>query len=211
MVTDLQRVRLSKLLAVAKDNPNAAEAAVALLKAQELLAEPETEAADSSAQAVVTMWVSRDITDWNRLLAQAIADNFRVYTVIEGDLLSFLGMAQDVAVARDVYRAAREAALRASYEHWIRHLDESADEQASFLRGFAVGLRRQYQQQVQERGYLPMLQKPPEVEAYVLQIGFEQDTVVVPHLNTSGYSEGVEAGGSYRSPLRVVEQADESD
>jgi hypothetical protein len=204
MITDLQKVRLQKLLAVAKDNPNRAEAEVALLKAQELLAEQPQAPPD---QQIITVEVARDIGLWFQVLCQTIADNFRVYYLINEriGMSYFLGMSDDAGTALEVIKTARRTAQYLASSWWQEHSDEAMEEQQSYLLGFAAGLQQQYRVQVWTKEYEPMLVKPDALLQYYAERGYSATVSEIDGPDSAAYVEGWARGEEYRQPLAALE------
>ena len=168
----LEKIR--KLRAVADRSSNKHEVYAAMLAAQRLMAEHDLQEADlahdgSEAESPhgpvehASVDASGRYTAWKGWLGMAIADNFRCacYTHRDYDLgrsrtqIMLLGRRDDVAVAREVYLASQDAALRLADAHlavrrsnaqgWKRYsIAHWRHVRTSFYSGFVDGLRDQF-------------------------------------------------------------------
>ncbi|MGE5507020.1 MAG: DUF2786 domain-containing protein [Chitinophagales bacterium] len=224
--------RIRGVLNIARDTTYEHEAAAALLLAQRLLVkhgltlaevedggETGTQAEDVADAAVGEP--SGRLPWWHRLLASIVAENFRcsayVHRTRRQATVCLIGLATDVAVAREVYRFGLKTLAEAARRH--AEQQKLAPPLArrvrnDFIYGFLCGLRDKFAEQVAANRWALALQPDPRVEQEVAQRRMRRATAARPGLSgdgrarAAGYQRGQEFGESVRPrPGRLEEAA----
>ena len=166
--------KIEKLLALAGNNPSEAEAQVAMLKAQKLMAEYNLDMAQFKDQpqekkeAVTEYFKGYHNTGWAISLAKVICDNFRCNLLrAAGYGLVFVGLKEDVAICKAVFTFAANTLdknmmkLRRQYRKQGLPTDGISGDYAA---GFIAGLKAKYKEQVEENDWGLVLVKDALVE-----------------------------------------------
>lgn len=166
--------KIEKLLALAGNNPSEAEAQVAMLKAQKLMAEHNLDMAQFKDQpqekkeAVTEYFKGYHNTGWAISLAKVICDNFRCNLLrAAGYGLVFVGLKEDVAICKAVFTFAANTLdknmmkLRRQYRKQGLPTDGISGDYAA---GFIAGLKAKYKEQVEENNWGLVLVKDALVE-----------------------------------------------
>ena len=166
--------KIEKLLALAGNNPSEAEAQVAMLKAQKLMAEHNLDMAQFKDQpqekkeAVTEYFKGYHNTGWAISLAKVICDNFRCNLLrAAGYGLVFVGFKEDVAICKAVFTFAANTLdknmmkLRRQYRKQGLPTDGISGDYAA---GFIAGLKAKYKEQVEENNWGLVLVKDALVE-----------------------------------------------
>lgn len=166
--------KIEKLLALAGNNPSEAEAQVAMLKAQKLMAEYNLDMAQFKDQpqekkeAVTEYFKGYHNTGWAISLAKVICDNFRCNLLrAAGYGLVFVGLKEDVAICKAVFTFAVNTLdknmmkLRRQYRKQGLPTDGISGDYAA---GFIAGLKAKYKEQVEENDWGLVLVKDALVE-----------------------------------------------
>ena len=166
--------KIEKLLALAGNNPSEAEAQVAMLKAQKLMAEHNLDMAQFKDQpqekkeAVTEYFKGYHNTGWAISLAKVICDNFRCNILrAAGYGLVFVGLKEDVAICKAVFTFAANTLdknmmkLRRQYRKQGLPTDGISGDYAA---GFIAGLKAKYKEQVEENNWGLVLVKDALVE-----------------------------------------------
>lgn len=166
--------KIEKLLALAGNNPSEAEAQVAMLKAQKLMAEYNLDMAQFKDQpqekkeAVTEYFKGYHNTGWAISLAKVICDNFRCNLLrASGYGLVFVGLKEDVAICKAVFSFAAKTLdknmmkLRRQYRKQGLPTDGISGDYAA---GFIAGLKAKYKEQVEENNWGLVLVKDALVE-----------------------------------------------
>lgn len=166
--------KIEKLLALAGNNPSEAEAQVAMLKAQKLMAEYNLDMAQfkdkpqEKKEAVTEYFKGYHNTGWAISLAKVICDNFRCNLLrAAGYGLVFVGLKEDVAICKAVFTFAANTLdknmmkLRRQYRKQGLPTDGISGDYAA---GFIAGLKAKYKEQVEENNWGLVLVKDALVE-----------------------------------------------
>lgn len=166
--------KIEKLLALAGNNPSEAEAHVAMLKAQKLMAEYNLDMAQfqdkpqEKKEAVTEYFKGYHNTGWAISLAKVICDNFRCNILrAAGYGLVFVGLKEDVAICKAVFTFAANTLdknmmkLRRQYRKQGLSTDGISGDYAA---GFIAGLKAKYKEQVEENNWGLVLVKDALVE-----------------------------------------------
>ena len=172
--------KIEKLLALAGNNPSEAEAQVAMLKAQKLMAEYNLDMAQFKDQpqekkeAVTEYFKGYHNTGWAISLAKVICDNFRCNLLrASGYGLVFVGLKEDVAICKAVFSFAAKTLdknmmkLRRQYRKQGLPTDGISGDYAA---GFVAGLKAKYQEQVEKNNWGLVLVKDAMVEQKAQEI-----------------------------------------
>jgi hypothetical protein len=158
--------KIKKLLALATNNSNEQEAASALLKAQQLMAENDI-SIDTSKPEQIAYSTERCKHKWNmgfrKPLASVIARNFRCRTFFLGGRdVAFMGHAVDARIAREVFEYAYDFALSEGNKHYNRAYSMGQPTRGvfnSYVQGFIVGMKKKFD----EQSVALMIIIPPDV------------------------------------------------
>lgn len=166
--------KVQKLLELAGNNPNENEAQAAMLKAQQLMAKYHIEAAqvtkkDEVKEVDTTIIEGGQSTAWAIRLANIITSNFRCNLLrVPGQGLMFVGLKEDVAIARGVYVFASNVLeknmkkLRRQYRKQGLSTEGISQDYAA---GFLAGLKKKYDDQVNQNEWALVLVKDELVVA----------------------------------------------
>ena len=166
--------KIEKLLALAGNNPSEAEAQVAMLKAQKLMAEHNLDMAQfqdkpqEGKEAVTEYFKGYHNTGWAISLAWVICDNFRCNLLrARGYGLVFVGLKEDVAICKAVFTFAAQTLdknmgkLRRQYRKQGLPTDGISGDYAA---GFIAGIKAKYKEQVEKNNWGLVLVKDALVE-----------------------------------------------
>lgn len=208
--------RIKKLLALAKDNPNAAEATAAALKAQKLIADNDVSKAElhEDEPEVITEVTSESNlkgNPWARQLASAIADNFRcrLYIHVDGtrsywtgrmskteEQIVFMGYETDATAAQVTFDRLYEIGNRLAGKEVRKARKERGTADGvknSFLVGFVRGIR----DELEKQSVALVLVRPKAVDDYAEErtkdFGYSRSSVRNTH-SSSAYDSGRAAG-----------------
>ena len=208
--------KIQKLLALAS-SPNEHEAQSALLKAQELLAKHNlsmgdiTNVAQEQAEEVIQERLDVKFTKmrWRLSLATVIADNFRCYAwgntscTGNGIGVTFLGKESDVEICKTMYVYAVkfvESNIRRMQRQLNKDGYSSSGVGKSYGMGFVMGLKSQFDKQMQEhQEWGLVLVKPVDVtEAYeLIKGGFKKHTNRKQSIYQNYYDKGKKDGEEF--------------
>lgn len=160
--------KVQKLLSLAGNNPNEAEAQAAMLKAQEIMAKYHIDAKvieekpeDKKVESVIID--GNQCTAWAIRLANVVTSNFRCNLLrVPGRGLMFVGLTEDVSIARGIYVFATQVLeknmkkLRRQYRKQGLSTDGISQDYAA---GFIAGLNDKYKKQVEENRWALVLVK----------------------------------------------------
>jgi len=145
--------KIKKILRLASNNPNEAEAAAALLKAQKLMAEynisidmTDTEQIAYSKEMCLHKWNM----GFRKPLAAAIAPNFRCKFFLYGQNVVFFGRAEDARIAREIFEYAYEFILKEGNRHYNKAYSMGKPTRGvfnSYASGFISGLKSKFEEQ----------------------------------------------------------------
>lgn len=153
--------KIQCLLELAGNNPSEKEAQAAMLKAQELMVKHGIEASQvekkEEKKAETVFIAGNQNTAWAIRLANVITSNFRCSVLrISGYGFYFIGLKDDVAIARGVYLFASQVLeknmkkLRCQYRKAGKPTDGISQDYAL---GFIIGLQDKYRQQVKQNDW----------------------------------------------------------
>lgn len=148
---DMQKV-IRNLFAKAASTHSSHEAESAILKAHELMAKHNITAVTTEENIQYTRESCRHTGNrsFRRLLAQAIAPNFKVKYFLSNQAVTFYGRAEDVRIAKEVfeyaYRFAHREAERQCRELRANHFNTDGIYN-SYTFGFCKGLREKLDSQ----------------------------------------------------------------
>ena len=221
--------RIKKLLALAKDNVNAAEATAAALKAQKLIAEYDVSKVDlygEKRDEITEVYNEHNIKNnpWGKRLAWAIADNFRCrwYTHYEGsksywtgrttktsENVVFMGYETDAQAAKVTYDRLYEIGLKLANRECRLARERYGTAQGvknSFLLGYVDGIRKELEKQCEAL----VLVRPKAVDDYANERtrGFAKGSSTVRNAYDNGsYNSGKRAGRDSVRSARLGGQA----
>lgn len=219
-------LKIKNLFNLAKDNSNRNEAENALLMAQKLMAQNNIEHVDIEGMAKPKEVLRENITEiaklswWEKRLGMVIARNFRceMFTTPyykKGSTVTFVGLRNDVELAKTVYNFARMAIARDSASFMKNHnknkitigSNNSAGVKNEFITGWISGLDEKYKQQVDKNGWGLVLVKDPAVQQYMKKIKLVAGAKSnIQRANNSGaYSSGYKSGNAFSSPRGMIE------
>lgn len=171
--------KIRKTLNLANNNSNEHEAKLAILKAQEIMAQYNITMKDVELRKEIEKKnaIEMDATEasgrtpwWVKSLAPVIADNFKCHPYISKGYgttkIVFIGLEEDVAIAVEVYKYAIEAIYKyaTSYiQKLYREKKQSKGMRNEFITGFIHGLKEAFKKQVECNNYAMVLVKDPVV------------------------------------------------
>lgn len=150
--------KVQKLLRLSEKNRSEQEAAVALLKARELMAKYRLSLDDAKEHhSSEVCQLSSDIpatAQWEEWLFALVCKNYRCLGYYKDHVPVFLGLEEDAKIARTVYRYAHEFARKGAGRAYKRALAAEGSAKgvrASYLRGFVVGLKKQFEEAAKQQ------------------------------------------------------------
>ena len=220
--------RIKKLLALAKDNPNAAEATAAALKAQKLIAEHDVSKAELHENEPENLVEVKSESDthgkpWGVALASAIADNFRCRLYLNSTRdydhwtgrskshrhIVFMGYDTDAEAAKVTFDRLYEignrlanAACRKERERW----GSASGVRNSYLLGFVRGIK----DELEKQSVALVLVRPKAVDDFADEVtaGFKKSRTRVRNTgDRAAYNSGREAGRDSVRSARMKGQA----
>lgn len=221
--------RIKKLLALAKNNTNTAEATAAALKAQKLIADNDVSKADLYQDEPENICEVVDETNikgnpWAKRLASAIADNFRCRWYLSQDgtrdmwtgrvtttnlSVVFMGYETDAEAARVTFDRLYEVGTKLANAEARRVRNETGSAYGvknSFLLGYVSGIRKELEKQ----SVALVLIRPKAVDDYAddRTKGFRTSRSTVRNAGyDSAYDRGQTAGRDSVRSARMKGQA----
>lgn len=169
MVSEKIIDKIRKVLALTKSTYQE-EAHAALLKAQELMAqhgltmaEIQQEEAQEKNVLDTCIYKKRRTTWYEKRLATVVGENFRchAYTGI-GRGICFIGLEQDVDIAKEVYLYALSTMIYLAGEYVKRSRKQIVKGNGlknDYIIGFINGLKDKFKEQIESKGYALVLVK----------------------------------------------------
>lgn len=214
--------KINNLFKLAEGNANENEAQNALLIAQKLMAQNGIEQSEIHSILKPKEVLKDNITElgrltwWESSLSQVIAKNFRCEMYISqrraGKTITFLGLKDDVNLAKIVYTFASEAIIREaskfmkSYNKNHITLGSTAGIKNDYILGWIKGIESKYQEQVSQNGWGLVLVKDPLVQQELNKIHLRkgQASQITRSHNNGAYSNGYEQGKNFNSPMGAL-------
>lgn len=203
--------KVKRALALAKDNPNDSEGQTALTLAQRLMVKHDISMSEVSFNSNNGKNVmKKDVTEhkrlrwWERQLASIISENFRCYywwhTYSGGSVITFMGLEEDVELAKEVYSLSCEAVKYYS-KRFIKEnnlsgsVGKTLQYKNDYIRGFLSGLSEKFEDQVRQNDWGLVLVKDALVVQTYEESPAEEVEINVPELEsmfamTKGYEDG---------------------
>ncbi len=213
--------KIRKVLAMTKSSYRE-EAEAALLKAQELMAqhgltmaEVEIEREDKNEKQVTDTCISQKRRNawYEKTLANIIGNNFRCgsYTTL-GRGIYFIGLKEDVEIAREVFHYALTAMLYLADEYVKCHKDvnwmrfDARGIKNDYITGFLSGLRDKYREQVESKGYALILVKDALVVKAMekKKLKKRRDNNHVTSGSSLAFDAGYEDGRSFDEKRKMI-------
>lgn len=216
--------KIKKSLALSQNNSNENEAQTALLKAQEMMAkynlslsEIDLKEHDKMKESDIQVAYKGRGTFWVKSLARIIADNFRCYyfysTLNRKTYIKFLGLKEDVEIAKEVYTFAVDVIDFYSKMYILDNMIEGKGEitksKNSYIVGFLSGLKDKFKEQVNKNNWGLILVKDALVDqAYGnLKLVRGRSSNSITTGDSKARAEGYKQGKSFegRSSRQVIE------
>ena len=215
--------KINNLFKLAEGNTNENEAQTALLMAQKLMAQNGIEQAEIHQILKPKEILKEDITElgrlswWEKSLAVVIAKNFRCEIYIHkskyrGATIVFLGLKDDVQLAKIVYNFASDAIERDmknfTWRYKQNHITAGsmAGIKNDYILGWIKGIESKYKEQVDQNGWGLVLVKDPLVQQEINKMHLRkgQSSAISRGHNDGAYSNGYQQGKSFNSPMGVL-------
>lgn len=207
--------RVNKLLALAEDNSSVEESQTAFLQAQQMMVKYGVDPSDLDISEESKRVLEKSGSDykrlfwWERRLASIVAKNFRCKNYINNKYIEgkkqvqrrimFMGRDEDVNLAREMYKLAREATLFYTKCYMQQNDLKESSVKNDYILGFVDGLEEKFEDQInsqsQEWGLVLVVPKDVE-ERYKKEV---TGTLYhkIPDVNSDEhYSEGYEDGNA---------------
>lgn|SRR5699024_1614555 len=207
--------RVNKLLALAEDNSSVEESQTAFLQAQQMMVKYGVDPSDLDISEESKRVLEKSGSDykrlfwWERRLASIVAKNFRCKNYINNKYIEgkkqvqrrimFMGRDEDVNLAREMYKLAREATLFYTKCYMQQNDLKGSSVKNDYILGFVDGLEEKFEDQInsqsQEWGLVLVVPKNVE-ERYKKEV---TGTLYhkIPDVNSDEhYSEGYEDGNA---------------
>jgi hypothetical protein len=221
MVDEKLLQKIHNLFKLAEGNSNQNEAQNALLKAQELMAKNGIEQSEINQIVKPKEVIRENITEvgrlswWEKSLSVVIARNFRteIYinrTKYKGGSIVFLGLKDDVQLAKMVYNFAVAAILNDTVkfvkQYKKYHINYNIGVKNDYITGWIRGLDTQYKEQVNQNGWGLVLVKDPLVQAEISKMHLRkgQSSAITRGHDNGAYGKGFERGKSFNSPTGAL-------
>lgn len=169
--------KIQKLMNLASNNSNDFEAADAMLKAQQLMAEHKISMSHLKTNEEKATAESGSVLDKkataarNVRLAQIIAKNFKCVPMLSGNQLVFIGLAEDLEMATTMFKSLYtfiEKRRRQIYKEYQTAGKETAGVRDTYVMGFLAGLEAQFAEQIKTNSsYAMMVVTPTAVTEHV--------------------------------------------
>lgn len=223
MVDEKLLAKIHNLFKLAEGNSNENEAQNAMLKAQQLMAENGIERSEIHKVLKPKEVLSEHITEvgrlswWEKSLSMIIAKNFRceiyVHKVCSGGTIVFLGLKDDVQLAKMVFNFA-SLAIQNDTVKFVKQFKKqyvvyNVGIKNDFINGWLKGLDAKYKDQVDKNGWGLILVKDPLVQQELKKIHLRkgQKSSVNSGHNNNAYGKGFENGNKFNSPVGALNQA----
>ncbi|MEK4062178.1 MULTISPECIES: DUF2786 domain-containing protein [unclassified Paenibacillus] len=208
--------KIQKALKLANGNSNADEAQAAILLAQRLMAKHGLTASDIGSteqkqpEALEGKIRRNRIEWWHRKLTLIVADNFRCYSFYaNGSYVGFLGLPEDVEIAKEIYLFAENAIKHHSSEYLkSRRYYFGSRRQTNMLKndyitGFLEGLREKFKEQIESECLSLVLVKHDAVVQYHEKANWKTGKPInVSALGDSAaHAQGYKDGRDFNNPV----------
>jgi len=221
MVDEKLLAKIHNLFKLAEGNSNQNEAQNAMLKAQQLMAKNGIEQSEVIGILKPKEVLSENITEvgrlswWEKSLSMIVAKNFRCEIYIhkvryKGGSIVFLGLKDDVRLAKMVYNFATAAILNDTVkfvkQYKKNYVVYNVGIKNDFLNGWLKGLDAKYKEQVSQNGWGLILVKDPLVQQELGKIHLrkgQRNSVNRDH-NDNAYGKGFENGSKFNSPIGAL-------
>ena len=213
--------KVKKILAVAENNPFPEEAQTALLKAQKFMLENGLSMLDvefknkKEVKEVTdkTIYESTRMSWYHKNLLVIIGDNFKCqsYTSTRrsGTKACFIGLKQDVELAKEVYMCAVNTLEFCSKNYVSRHKKPGTNAtriKNDFMLGFIKGLKDKFKEQVKVNNFALMLIKDNAViEAIKMKkLHKVQGSPIRVNNDQSAKQAGYTQGRNFQNNTRMI-------
>lgn len=208
--------KISKLLALAGNNPSAEEAEAAMLKAQELMAKhsismTEVKGGESPKKDAITHIIQGGHKSaWKMALARLISSNFRCdYLKYVGEGILFVGLEEDLQICISIYNYATLVLdkgmkkIRKEYRKQGRPTDGVAE---TYATGFIKGLQSKFNEQIKEQKWEIVLVKDSAVveKTQSLITGKSSTRGLKNTGDLEAFQKGFKAGKSCGTPQKQL-------
>lgn len=220
MVDEKLLAKIHNLFKLAEGNTNANEAQNAMLKAQQLMAQNGIEQSEVHQILRPKEVLREQITDigrlswWEKQLSSVIAKNFRCEIYISkartGGSIVFLGLKDDVQLAKMVYNFSTQAILNDTVKFVKQYKKYNVvyniGIKNDFMIGFIKGLDAKYKEQVKDNNWDLVLVKDPLVQSEINKMHLRkgQRSSVTRDHNDNAYGKGFERGNKFNSPVAAL-------
>jgi hypothetical protein len=215
--------KLQKMLKIANDNKSHPEESQnALLKAQKLMAEHNLSMSDIGIEQefkkeVVNgqVTIPKKLAWWYKQLSSIIGDNFRcqpyMSTYNGKTSIYFIGLKEDVEIAKNVYHFAASA-IKFHSDKYVKEKQREGwltqGVRVDFIKGYLSGLNDKFKEQVEKEGWGLILVKDNAVVEYIEEkMKFRKGTA--SSVRGAGDNEarkaGYEKGKAFSSPSGMIE------
>ena len=166
--------KISKVLALATNNPIPEEGQTAMLLAQKMMIENNLEFSDivvkTYSKEIIndTIKESTRILWWYKKLSGIIARNFKCYNYIQmsyqNTSIKFVGIKEDVELAKNVFNYAAEI-IPYHYNLYIKQnkIKSSSGIKNQYILGFLKGLEEKFTEQVKQNNWGLIIVKDSDV------------------------------------------------
>jgi hypothetical protein len=221
MVDEKLLAKIHNLFKLAEGNSNSNEAQNAMLKAQQLMAQNGIAQSEVHQVLKPKEVLTENITDvgrlswWKKSLGMIIAKNFRCEMYIhkirnKGGLIVFLGLKDDVQLAKMVYNFATLAiendTINFIKQYKKQYVVYNVGIKNDYLLGWVKGLESKYKEQVNQNGWGLILVKDPLVQQELSKIHLRkgQSSSVNRGNDRNVYGKGFERGNQFNSPVGAL-------
>lgn len=207
--------RVNKLLALAEDNSSVEESQTAFLQAQQMMVKYGVDPSDLDISEESIRVLDKSGSDykrlfwWERRLASIVAKNFRCKNYINNKYIEgkkqvqrrimFMGRDEDVKLAREMYKLAKEATLFYTKCYMQQNDLKGSSVKNDYILGFVDGLEEKFEDQINSRSqeWGLVLVVPKEVEERYKKEVTGTLYNKIPGVNSDEhYSEGYEDGNA---------------
>lgn len=166
--------KISKVLALATNNPIPEEGQAAMLLAQKMMVENNLEFSDIVVKTHSKEIINESIKEstrilwWYKKLSRIIARNFKCYNYVSisyrSTSIKFIGLKEDVELAKQIFNYATEI-ISYHYNQYIKNnkIKSSSGIKNQYILGFLNGLEEKFTEQVKQNNWGLIIVKDSDV------------------------------------------------
>lgn len=196
--------RVKKLFKLSEGNTTVHESEQAMLKARKIMAEYQIEMADvdDREDEVVSVCIDQYVRGIHLTIGALIAEHFKIKSTTgaranRNRILSFVGFQEDVNIAFEVYKFAKESMEYHADEYIKQNRKGRVDFKKGYIQGLVYALEKQ-EEELQEAGLVVICNPKVDEKHQEITQGRKHKkskTESIKHMRA--YFEGVETGENF--------------